>query len=116
MLAVFRVGKQEIHTVEVFSSFWRGKEIVKVDGKVVISKQKLPIWFTDHMHFEVGEAEIHEVDLKYSAVRLSSRAYVDKELYVGCLFPEVIAWNAILISLLALTLGALALGLAILSI
>jgi hypothetical protein len=102
MLAVFQVGKSEVHTVEVYSSLTSGKEIVKVDGEEVINKKKFPIWFTDYMQFEVGEEEKYNVELKYNAMTFSSRVYVNGQLHIGCLFPQVAGCNAIIIAYIAL--------------
>ena len=109
MLAVFQVGKSEVHSIEVFSSLLFGREIVKVDGEEIINKKKFPIWFTDHMQFEIGNEEEHRVELKYNVLTLSSRAYVDGRLYVGCLFPQVVGYNAFILAIIALVISIIAL-------
>ena len=102
MLAVFQVGKNEVHSIEVFSSFLSGREIVKVDGVEVINKKKFPIWLTDYMQFEVGDEEKNQVELKYNVSTFSSRAYVNGRLHVGCLFPQVVGYNALMVATAAL--------------
>ena len=105
MLAVFQVGKSEFHSIEVFSSLVFSREIVKVDGEEIINKKKFPIWLSDHMQFEVGDKEKHQIELKYNTWSLSSKVYVDGKLYVGCLFPQVIGHNALILATLAFILA-----------
>ena len=107
MLGTFQVGKDELHFVEVFSSLFFGKEIVKVDGEEFINKKKFPIWFTDHMEFEIGNNEKHQVELKYNTLKFSSKVYVDGKLHVGCLFPQVVGYNAFIFALFALIVAVI---------
>ena len=107
MLAVFQVGKSEVHSIEVFSSLLFGREIVKVDGEEVINKKKFPIWFRDYMQFEVGDEEKKQVELKYNTLTFSSKAYVNGKLHVGCLFPQVVGYNALIVATVA-SLGVVA--------
>jgi len=56
MQAIFQVGNNEVHTVNVYSSMVpSGKHIVKVDGKEVINKTQPIIWFSEEMQFEIGD-------------------------------------------------------------
>lgn len=112
MIAVFQVGKSEVHTIEVYSSLFFAREIIKVDGIEVINKQKFPFWLTDYMQFEVGEEEKNLVELKYNTMIFRSRAYVNGKLHVGCLFPQVAGYNAYIIATIALIVALLAGGLA----
>lgn len=104
MKASFTVGPQNKHHVEVFSSYWWGKDIVKVDGVKVHEKQKFLIWLTDDIQFDIGD-EKHKVELKYNTVLMKSEAYLNGRLHVGCLFPQIIGYNAMLIAVLALILS-----------
>ncbi|MHC5040161.1 MAG: hypothetical protein ACYTHM_22875 [Planctomycetota bacterium] len=108
MLAVFSVGNEEVHRIEVFSSYWTGRDIVKVDGEVVVDKKKSPVWFSEHIHFEVGEKEKHRIDLHFNAITLRSQAYVDDALHVGCLFPQVPGYQAMMIAIIALAIATAA--------
>jgi hypothetical protein len=107
MLAVFQVGKSEVHSIEVFSSLLSGRDIVKVDGEEIINKKKFSIWFTDYMEFEVGDEEKDRVELKYNTLIFSSKAYVNGKLCVGCLFPQIVGYNALIVATVAL-LGVVA--------
>jgi hypothetical protein len=107
MLADFEVGVNEVHRVEVFSSFLGGKEIVKVDGVQVLDKRKFPLWITDEMQFEVGDEEKHFIVLKYNAVTMKSEVYVDDALHVERLFPQVIRYNIIILAFSAFLAFAL---------
>jgi hypothetical protein len=108
MVAVFQVGDAEKHSVEVFSSFWKSRDIVMVDGVVVLQKYRPLIWFKDRVSFQVGEKEKHHVELVYSAIAMTSQAYVDGQLYIACLFPQVPGYNALGLALLAVAMAVLA--------
>jgi hypothetical protein len=86
-----------------------GLEVITVDGVEVLRKRKPPIWLTDHLEFEVGHDERHHVELRYNTLFLSSQAYVDGRLHVGCLFPQVIGYNALILAILAFFVSAFAL-------
>ena len=111
MLATFQVGDIEKHHVQVYSRFLGipGLEVISVDGLEILRKRKSPIWLTDHLEFEVGHSERHRVELRYNTLTLSSQAYVDGRLHVGCLFPQVIGFNAIILAILALLISGFAL-------
>jgi hypothetical protein len=108
MLASFQVGEIEKHHVEVYSRFFGipALEVVTVDGVEVLRKTKFPIWLTDHLQFEIGDRERHTVELRYNTLSLTSRAYVDGRLHIGCLFPQVIGYNALILASLAFLLAA----------
>jgi len=100
MIAVFQVGQKEMHSIEVFSYFFSGKDIIKVDGKEIINKRSFR--FTDKMKFEVDNEEKHIIEIKYNALTFKSMAYVDNKLLVGCLFPQIAGYNAFILAMIAL--------------
>jgi len=99
MRATFEVDR---HHIEILSTFWTSLEVVLVDGKEVLRKRKLPFWLFDRLTFAAGE---HQVELRYNALLMRSEAYVDGRLKVGCLFPQVLGYNALVISLIACLLA-----------
>ena len=102
MLAVFQVGNSEVHSVEVYSSLNFPRQIVKVDGEEIINNKGFSIWLRNHVQIEVGDQEKHQIEFKFNIFTLSSRVYVDGKLYVGCLFPQIIGYTALIIAIFSL--------------
>jgi hypothetical protein len=106
MIAVFQVGTSEQHSIEVLYSYWTGREVVKVDGIVVLQKQ---IWFSDRVAVEVGSLEKHQVELVCNTLTMTSQAYVDGRLHVGCLFPQVAGYHAMILAVIGQLVAIVAL-------
>ena len=102
MLAAFQVGNSEVHSIEVSLSTFFARHTVKVDGEEIINKKGFSNWPRNHVQFEVGDQEKHQIELKYNILALSSRVYVDGKLYVGCLFPQLIGYTALIIAIYSL--------------
>jgi hypothetical protein len=93
--ALFEVGKEEPHTVEVFLSMW-GSEIYAVDGAEVL--RKISFEWRGIREFSVGVVERHEVRIRYdllptwsaafSPAEWIAEAYVDGVLVVPDLIPD----------------------------
>lgn len=102
MIAVLHVGQSERHVVEVFVSYWSGSTVITVDGQEVLRTRPFSSLFkwNERRRFEVGESEKTTVEIVYSNPFMSpGKVYVNGCLHNGCLFPQVIAYNAYLWSL-----------------
>lgn len=60
----FKIGKEEIHTVNLFWNRWLGKFQANVDEKPVLIKNQLIIGARE-LSFEVGEKEKHKIRMSW---------------------------------------------------
>ncbi len=93
--AVFEVGTSERHVVEVFLSQF-GTEVYAVDDVEVLRLKSMSVRGT--RQFEVGQSERHLVEVKldmmpswkcFAAPNWTAEVYVDGQLMVAELFPEM---------------------------
>ncbi len=106
MRAILLLGKENQDRLEVFSSYWGGSEEVKFNDEIIYKKKrKIPIWFTQKIELELKGVENYRLSLDYNCLIMKSKLFIDGKLYKDCLFPQMIAYNALLIAILTLILS-----------
>ena len=89
MRAEFQIGEQEVHTIEVFCS-WTGLEVVKIDGAEIWRTRAFPsLNLSSSINFSVGVQEIHNVTIKLSPFTPMAQVFVDDNLAIKHLFPQL---------------------------
>jgi hypothetical protein len=118
MLNIFQVGNREIHRVEIDQPFFGTTLSIKVDDKVVLKRKSKPFQLAFHVPFSLGLDEVHNVELHINYLTFKYEVYLDGQLFIPYLFPQVVGYNAFGLAVMAYimaTLSCLAILLTILS-
>ena len=102
MIAVFQIGDKEHHRVEVEQPMLGRQMAVKVDDKIAVTHSARYGQFSYTIPFSVGNAERHDVEIRFNYLTFKYEVYVDGKVFIGCLFPQAVGYNAFFMALLAL--------------
>ena len=113
MIAAFQVGSKETHRVEVHQPFIGTTMTIMVDD-VVIAKHKPPYGIYSYTYrFSCGVNEAHEIELRINYYTFKYEAYLDGKIFIGCLFPQAVGYNALGLAIMANVIAAIALVMAL---
>jgi len=112
MITVFQVGNKETHRIEVEQPFSGRNMTVKVDD-VIVAKHAYAypplLQLLRHpsftIQFSCGVNEPHKVELRINHLAFKYEAYLDDKIIIGCLFPEVVGYNAFGLAVAAFVLA-----------